>query len=200
MEGQQAVRLIDRLLEQHQQRKLNDLESIVMLQIWEGTTYQKIADQLSYELDYIKQIACRIWKVLSQLLEESINKTNIKSVLERHQESTPISDYQLPSEPLNTTSFHDKTLIQETNVKALETWVISDRCQSIAFFDSRETNESPRERPLHQQIPSKIESLIWQSLNQPITPDMLVNDILLALKISNTEENPINCLIVNCYF
>ena len=196
MDGQQAVRLIDRLLDQNQQRKLNDLESIVMLRIWEGNTYQKIADQLSYELDYIKQIACRLWKMLSKLLGEIINKTNIKSVLERCQESTPTSDQQIFSEPPAIVHASAK----ETNVKSLESWIISDRCQSIAFFDSGETKEIPRSLPLNQHTQSKIESLIWQSLNQPITPDGLVNEILSALKISNSDGNPINCLIVNCYF
>jgi hypothetical protein len=196
MDGQQAVRLIDRLLEQHQQRKLNDLESIVMLHIWEGTTYQKVADQLSYELDYIKQIAARLWKILSKLLGESISKINIKSVLERYQESIPIADQQLSAAPLNIPDINHP----ETNVKALETWVISDRCQSIAFFDSKKITESPPAMSLNQQAQSKIESLIWQSLNQPITPDLLVNEILSALSINNSEGNPINCLIVNCYF
>jgi hypothetical protein len=200
MDGQQAVKLIDRLLEQDQQRKLNDLESIVMLHIWEGMTYQKIADQLSYELDYIKQVACRMWKVLSKLLGESISKINIKSVLERHQESTPISEHLLSAEPLNKPNFHDKIPLPETSVKALETWVISDRCQSIAFFDAEKNNESPHTLSLNQQAQSQIESLIWQSLNQPITPDMLVNEILSALSMNNSEANPINCLIVNCYF
>jgi hypothetical protein len=196
MDGQQAVRLIDRLLEQHQQRKLNDLESIVMLYIWEGTTYPKIADQLSYELDYIKQIAARLWKILSKLLGESISKINIKSVLERYQESTPIADQQLSAAPLNTPDINHP----ETNVKALETWVISDRCQSIAFFDPEQTNQSPPVLSPNHQAQSKIESLIWQSLNQPVTPDLLVNKILSALSMNNSDENPINCLIVNCYF
>jgi hypothetical protein len=196
MDGQQAVRLIDQLLAQHQQRKLNDLESIVMLHIWEGNTYQKIADQLSYELDYIKQVASRLWKALSEMLGESINKTNIKSALERYQEFISISEHQIFTEPLYAPNVNNK----ETNVKALETWVISDRCQSIAFFNSEKNNEIPRSLSLNQQAPSKIESLIWQSLNQPITPDLLVNEILSVLSISNSEGNPINCLIVNCYF
>jgi hypothetical protein len=166
------------------------------LHIWEGNTYQKIADQLSYELDYIKQVASRLWKALSKLLGESINKTNIKSALERCQELTPISGHQLFTEPLSAPDFNNK----ETTAKALETWVISDHCQSIAFFNSGKNNESPQALPLNQPAQSKIESLIWQSLNQPITPDLLVNEILSALSINNSEGNPINCLIVNCYF
>jgi hypothetical protein len=93
MNGQQAVRLIDRLLDRGQQRKLNDIQSTIVLQIWEGNTYRSIADRLSYDLDYIKQIAARLWKILSQLLSENICKSNIKSVLERCQESIPVSNW-----------------------------------------------------------------------------------------------------------
>ncbi len=196
MNGQQAVRLIDRLLDQKQHRKLNDLESIVMLHIWEGKTYQKIADQLSYELDYIKQVACRLWRSFSELLGESISKTNIKSVLERYQELIPVLDHQVFSEPTNISHFYER----ETSIKSLETWVISDRCQSVAFFDSGKTNKTLHSLQLNQQVQGKIESLLWQSSHQPITPDMLVNEILSTLTVSSPEDYPINCLIVNCYF
>lgn len=196
MNGQQAVRLIDRLLDQKQHRKLNDLESIVMLHIWEGKTYQKIADQLSYELDYIKQVACRLWRSLSKLLGESISKTNIKSVLERYQESIPVPDYQVSSEPTDISHFYK----QATSIKSLETWIINDRCQSIAFFDSGKTDRAPHSLQLNQQIQGKIESLLWQSSTQPITLDVLVNEIVSALTVNNPENNSINCLIVNCYF
>ena len=95
MTGQQAIRSIDRLLDRSEHRKLNDLESTIVLQIWEGSTYRSISTSCSYDLDYIKQIAARLWKLFSKLLGENICKSNIRSVLERYSDEIPFVQ-QLP--------------------------------------------------------------------------------------------------------
>ena len=212
MTGHQAIRLIDRLLDRGQQRKLNDIQSTIMLQIWEGNTYRSIGDRLSYDLDYIKQIAARLWKLLSQLLSENICKSNIKSVLERCQESMPVSDWD------------DLSDGAETDLQTIETWMISDRMTTTAFFSSSENPkppqsiklDSPQERlPVisvavceasasasvrQRQVQEEIQSLIWQNLHKPFIPTVLMNEILSVLTVRNPDKNSVNCLIVNCYF
>ena len=212
MTGHQAIRLIDLHLEHRQQRKLNDIQSTIMLQIWEGDTYRSIGDRLSYDLDYIKQIAARLWKLLSQLLSENICKSNIKSVLERCQESMPVSDWD------------DLSDGAETDLQTIETWMISDRMTTTAFFSSSENPktpqsiklDSPQERlPVisgdvceasasasvrQRQVQEEIQSLIWQNLHKPFIPTVLMNEILSVLTVRNPDKNSVNCLIVNCYF
>jgi hypothetical protein len=124
MNAQQAVRSIDRLLDRSQQRKLNDLESKIVLEIWEGSTYHSIADRLSYETDYIKQVAARLWKLLSKLLAENICKGNIRSTLERHQASISVAGLAEPIE----IDLDDRI---ESDLKISKTLMISDRRQSI---------------------------------------------------------------------
>lgn len=124
MDAQQAIRFIDRLLDRSQQRKLNDLESTIVLEIWEGTTYQSIADRLSYEADYIKHVAARLWKLLSQLLGESVCKGNIQSALERHHALLTVEDWQEPAG----TDIEDRI---KSDFKISKTLMISDRSHSI---------------------------------------------------------------------
>jgi hypothetical protein len=216
MTGQQAIRSIDRLLDRSQHRKLNDLESTIVLQIWEGSTYRSIASRYSYDLDYIKQIAARLWKVLSKLLGENICKSNIRSVLERDSEEIPLVR-QLPRKfanlekstlvasggnnisPIDTT----KICLQNT-----ETWLIDDRLNTIAFVSLAATNNIPNsievdpigEKIRDRQIRSELQSLIWQNLSEPVNPNILMNEILSVLTVKNPAENAINCLIVNYYF
>jgi hypothetical protein len=193
MTGQQAVRLIDQFLSQAQQHTLNDLQSTIVLQTWEGSTYRLIADRLSYDLDYIKQIAARLWKLLSKLLGENICKSNIKSVLERHQASIPIADWHEQIELVRA----DGT---ERELQTIETWMISDRMTTIAFLCSTETTKTPQSLKLDLlQIQGEIESLIWQNLHQSFTPNVLMTEIFSVLKIGNLSKNSIDCLIVNCY-
>lgn len=196
MNGQQAVRLIDRLLDREQQRKLNDLQSTIVLQIWEGNTYRSIADRLSYDLDYIKQIAARLWKLFSPLLNESICKSNIQSVLERYYESMSASDRDALSEGT------------EPNLQPIETWMTRNfpqeqLCQgmtTIAFFSSRETTKLPQPMKLDLQIQGEIKDLISQNFHKPLTPSILMDEILSVLAVKNPDRNSVNCVVINCYF
>lgn len=129
MDAQQAVRLIDRLLDREQQRKLNDLESTIVLQIWAGSTYKSIGDGLSYETDYIKHVAARLWKLLSKLLGESICKGNIQSALERYHASIAVAGWYEPVE----IDIDDRIT---TDVKISKTLMISDRSHSIVSLVS----------------------------------------------------------------
>jgi hypothetical protein len=201
MNGQQAVILIDRLLDRSQAQKLNDIQSTIVLQTWEGNTYRSIADRLSYDLDYIKQIAARLWKSLSGLLGETICKSNIRSVLERCQESIPIADRR---EPLlgkrycgNNFADCNDTAIE---LPTAETWMISDRMTTIAFLYSGKNTTMPQSLKLDLQAQGEIQSLIWQNLHDPVTPNILINEILSVLTVRNSLETAVNCLIVNCYF
>ncbi len=140
MDAQQAVRFIDRLLDRQQQRKLNDLESTIVLGIWEGSTYKSIGDRLSYETDYIKHVAARLWKLLSKLLGESICKGNIQSALERYHATIAVAGWYEPVE----TDIDDRI---KTDLKISKTLMISDRSHSIVSLVSinrlrTEVNES----------------------------------------------------------
>jgi hypothetical protein len=83
MTGEQAQDLVDRILSAANQLQLNDLQSAIFQQVWKGNTSQAIADQLGYKIDYINQVAARLWKTLSACLGQPVSKKNIKTVL-RH--------------------------------------------------------------------------------------------------------------------
>ena len=186
--GQQAVRFIDRLLDRSQQPKLNDLQSTIVLETWVGSSYRSIADRLSYDLDYIKQIAARLWKLLSHLLGETICKSNIKSVLERCQESIQCDHCD------------DTNDGAKINLQQIETWMISDHLTTVAFLYSDKNVNTFQSLKLDLQAQNEIESLLWSNLNKLATPNMLMNEILSVLTVRTTDANSVNCLIVNCYF
>jgi len=88
-EEQKALMVIDRLLQTaNPKQKLNDLQSAVFLKTWAKHSYSEIAQQLDYEYDYIKQVGSRLWRILSQVLGETVSKRNIQSVLRRHNQNS----------------------------------------------------------------------------------------------------------------
>ena len=188
LDGEEAVRSIDRLLDRSQQPKLNDLQSTIVLETWAGSTYRSIADRLAYDLDYIKQIAARLWKSLSKLLGEDMCKSNLRSVLERYQAS------------IQPSSWDDLSDDVEADLQTIDTWIIGDRITTMAVSCDRDHHHQPGSLNLDLQVQSELESLIWQNLRQPVNPNIFMDEILAALTLQNPAKNSVNCLIVNCYF
>jgi hypothetical protein len=183
LDGKQAVRLIDRLLSRAKQQNLNDLQSTIVLETWAGRTYRSIADQLSYDIDYIKQIAAKLWKSCSRLLGENICKSNFKSVLARYQE---------PVQPSNWEE-------SETNLQTIETWMMSDRMTTMSISCTGDRHQKLESSKIDLKVQNTIESLICQNLYNPINPVIFVNEVVAALTLES-PENSVNCLIINCYF
>ncbi|MEH2148224.1 hypothetical protein [Nostoc sp.] len=87
MTAQEALNLVDTLLWSTFGQRLNNVQSVVLLESWLGRTYAEIAVQISYEHDYIKQVGSQLWRSLSQAVGEEVRKKNIQSVLRRYQQS-----------------------------------------------------------------------------------------------------------------
>jgi hypothetical protein len=84
MTGQEALRIIDRLLEQHQRGSLNTLQAEIVSKIWNRNSYQEIGRELGYEPEYIKQVASQLWRLLSEIVGEKVYKGNLCAILQRY--------------------------------------------------------------------------------------------------------------------
>jgi hypothetical protein len=84
MNGQEALRIIDRLLEQHQRGTLKTIQAAIVLQVWNHGSYQAIGSELGYEPEYIKNVAAQLWRLLSELVGTRVCKGNIRSILESY--------------------------------------------------------------------------------------------------------------------
>ncbi|MDB9525793.1 AAA-like domain-containing protein [Oscillatoria sp. CS-180] len=81
MEADEALALLDELLPNH---SLTNLQETVFSQVWEGKTYAEIAEDCSYEHNYIRDVGFRLWQMLSETLNQKISKSNIRAVLRRY--------------------------------------------------------------------------------------------------------------------
>ncbi len=63
MTGQEALTLVDTLLHSaNPEQRLNDVQSVVLLETWVGGSYREVAEQLAYQHDYIKQVGSQLWR------------------------------------------------------------------------------------------------------------------------------------------
>jgi Uma2 family endonuclease len=125
MKAQEALNLVDALLDSTQiGQRLNDVQSTVFLGSWLGRTYREIAQQLSYEHDYIKQIGSQLWRSLSLVVGEEVSKKNIKTVLYRYNQSPNKSQYLHKYSHLNSVIPQKKKIMSQP-IAGLR-WTIHD--------------------------------------------------------------------------
>jgi AAA-like domain len=102
-------------------RALTDVEIIVLKGAWEREEYDQIASKNQYATSYISQdIAPKLWKSLTEALEEKVKKSNFKEALKRHWEKQCwdrqfTSEYYLPNpESIITNSQKRHSKLKET--------------------------------------------------------------------------------------
>lgn len=63
------------------QKRLTSVQEFVFCQTWQGKTYAEMADNSSYDAEYLKFVGFQVWRLLSKALEVKVNKCNLHSVL-----------------------------------------------------------------------------------------------------------------------
>ncbi len=78
--------------------KLNWLQTVILEQVLQGYTYGEIAEAYGYTEGHIKDIGSQLWRLLSQVLEQRINKKNCRAILGQYQPSLPqLSAKKIPN-------------------------------------------------------------------------------------------------------
>ena len=87
---EETIEIANFAIFENTQKHLTDIEVNVLHGIWEGKTYQEIADELGYSEHYINQDVVNrknkglgLFKKLSIALGETVNKSNYQEALKR---------------------------------------------------------------------------------------------------------------------
>lgn len=80
----EVKQVADLLAFQKTGKHLSDIEMIVLKGSWSGETYEEMAEQAGYAADYLnKDVGNKLWKKLSDILEEKVSKKNLREPLKR---------------------------------------------------------------------------------------------------------------------
>jgi len=85
MDVKEVLRFTDNLVFAKTGKHLADLEETVLRGVWQGKTYIQIAEESGYSEGYTRDVTSKLFKVLSKLLRENVNKSNFRSTMERYQ-------------------------------------------------------------------------------------------------------------------
>jgi NB-ARC domain len=193
MTPQEAIALVEYLLHANKKQTLNNIQSFVFVETWEGHSYQEIADRLNYEHDSIKHIGAKLWCNLSKIIGEKVSKNNLQAVLRRYQHRSVsnncIADW---GEAIDVSYFYNR----QQELETLETWISGNSTRTIGIFGLGGIGKTSLSVKLAQQLQSQFEFVIWRSLQHAPTLDAILSDILPILTNSPAAKNrSLNALV-----
>lgn len=99
MDFEQALEVINKSVFVHCGRHLTDVETAILLGSLQSQTYEQIAFTSGYSTSYItRDVGPKVWKLLSQVLGETVSKTNFQTALERHGKAHNTPNVRLSAE------------------------------------------------------------------------------------------------------
>ena len=81
---QSLISTVDKLIFSHTGEHLDDLETAILEGTFDHQKYADIANNIHRSEKYVKDMAAQLWKKVSNALGEEVNKSNIKSSLQRY--------------------------------------------------------------------------------------------------------------------
>ncbi len=84
MNFEEAFGVADAAVFAKTRKHLTDVEKKILKGAWEGQSYAEIAEAAGYSENYLQRdVGRKLWKSLSEALEEEVSKTNFRTALER---------------------------------------------------------------------------------------------------------------------
>ena len=168
--------------------KLKKPELTILKGCWQGMTYEQIANSSSYSTNYLmRDIAPKLWKTLSVILEDNIGKTNFRLKLCELYNSTSVKTEGLLEKNLAKSNFKDwknapKTPSvfhgRETELKTFQQWIAENDCHLLNIWGLDGSGKTLLMKSLGKLIQDKYEVVIWRNLALSPNLEQLIANIL----------------------
>ncbi|MEG3935555.1 hypothetical protein QT990_30640 [Microcoleus sp. T3_B1] len=85
MDVQELLRWADGLVFAKTGKRLDDLQQAVVRGTWQGKRYSEISKEVHCTERHVRNIASKLWQTLSEILDEDVMKSNLRSTMERYE-------------------------------------------------------------------------------------------------------------------
>ncbi|WP_377478948.1 MAG: NB-ARC domain-containing protein [Microcoleus anatoxicus] len=96
MDVEEILKFADNLVFAKTGKHLNNVQEAILLGAWSGQKYPKIAEEAHCSEGHARDVASDLWKILSDVLGEAVNKSNFRSTFKRLQISNVSSPIGKP--------------------------------------------------------------------------------------------------------
>ncbi len=190
-------------------RHLGDVETTILRGTWQSQTYEQIADASGYSVSYLtRDVGPKLWKLLSQALEETVSKTNFRTALERWKDKSarpiptvPVTPLATPLEPI---SAPVSVQVTETptvpcrqdwgealdvslfygrteEISIFKQWIVQDKCRVVALLGMGGIGKTSLSVKLAEQVQGNFEYVIWRSLRNAPPLETLLGELVSFL-------------------
>ncbi|AFZ24332.1 WD40 repeat-containing protein [Cylindrospermum stagnale PCC 7417] len=204
LSGKEALAIIDTVISPE---RLSNIQQDVFPEMWEGLTYDQIAEKLGYQPDYIKYVGFQLWRLLTEAFGEKVTKSNFRSVLRRHSgknssqgdekrsdtedKLTPLSSeaselqrqcYQDWGDAVDVSTFYGRASDREI----LFEWIVRDRCRLITLQGMGGIGKTTLAVKVAEDSRDAFEYIFWRSLRNAPPINNILSDLVKFL--SNQQE------------
>jgi len=85
MDVEEILKFADNLVFAKTGKHLDNVQEAILLGAWQGQKYPKIAEEAHCSEGHARDVASELWKILSDVLGEAVNKSNFRSTFKRLQ-------------------------------------------------------------------------------------------------------------------
>ncbi|QHG15156.1 AAA family ATPase [Nostoc sp. ATCC 53789] len=180
MDIDQALAFTDALVFAKSRVHLSDLQQAMLRESWslERQSYDRIADIYGYSPTYLKHdVGPKLWKLLSEVLGEKVNKTSFRTAIER---ATAQSNQYI--EEKTRVKFTDNLLVAEAQtyyqdwgdaidvdffygrqaeLAQLQQWILVDQCRLVAVSGMGGMGKTSLSIKLAQQLQSEVQAIAF---------------------------------------
>jgi len=213
----EVLQFVDRLVEKQTGEHLDDLQKDVIQGVWQGKTYNQIADECGYDKNYVGDVSRKLFKVLSEQLNEDINKSNFSWTIERAKNSQFFSlvnsnitccPFYAPSDtnqPINKedkttkkTSYHDLTLAPKIThfcdrtleLQTLSHWLTTQNPRLISVLGLSGIGKTTLVKQFLDLNLPQFDLIIWKSIKLTPSLDTIITEIfrLINAELIQTDN------------
>ncbi|MGB3264246.1 MAG: NB-ARC domain-containing protein [Microcoleus sp.] len=85
MDVQELLKFADGLVFTKIGKHLDDLQQAVVRGTWQGKRYSEISKEVHCTERHVRNVASKLWQTLSEILDEDVMKSNLRSTMERYE-------------------------------------------------------------------------------------------------------------------
>ena len=204
----ELLQFVDQVVQKQTGEHLDDLEKAILKGLWQGQTYNQIADESGYNSqNYIGDVSRKLFKILSEQLGEDINKYNFCWTLERVINSPQfvglvntkinwcsnhpkLDKNQSHQEKSTSKSFyHDLTIApkithfygRETELQTLSHWLINQNTRLISIVGLPGIGKTTLIKRFVDLNLQNFNIIIWKNIKLSDSLDSIIAEIFKAI-------------------
>jgi hypothetical protein len=204
----EVLQLVDRLVEKQTGEHLDDLQKTVIQGLFQGKTYNQIADESGYDKNYVGDVSRKLFKILSEQLNEDINKSNFSWTLERvinsphfvgvntnitycpfHPQSDTNQSINKEETTTKKTGYYDLTLAPKIThfydrtpqLQTLSHWITTQNPRLISVLGLSGIGKTTLVKQFVDSNLQQFDLIIWKSIKLSPSLDNIITDIFTLI-------------------